>query len=1572
MLNLRPMDKTETAEFLSSGEPETLEYFKANVSDGFDNSTLGVGLDVVKEAVASTPDKRASDEQAQENINAYYEKRQPRVVDPESPQLPKKYTVDDYKKSEHYRDGVEFQDGWSEERAKYLAESYDQRKVREQTIDIGAKSDKTMWGSGLAGQMVGGLPDPINFIPFGGAASKGARIGEKLIRGAVEGAVGNLAVSSITRPYYEKRGVDSDFQDYVNDTFIGGALGGGFATAGHAMSLRKGAKLKERAQMGKAADAATDAIISGDELDLNSKVQGMNEAIREMRSIPEVMKSERVELEVSKLEELGISREEAHTSITPMAAHVELISSYTGKTFDESWDEFGASFQAAELKDGKIVASEDAKIGREVEAWIDSELKTMGEDVRMAEQGKRGAAQIINPEDGQGYIKNIDTSTRSSYPSWYSEMGIKNKEQFFEVLESKKGPVYQRLRKLAEERLEFGNEKNGPTQEYLQAKSKLAQKPEESFRKKSDKKDRGAISFKDDGKAVISLFKDADRSTIVHESGHLFLNNLERLSKMENIPDALKKDFDTIKEWMGVKGNKIETKHHEKFARGFEQYLREGKAPRKDLERVFKKFSDWLKSIYKRSEDLKAELSPAAREVYGRLLGSDKEVDLSPTTAPVAPEPRFKSEADLDAKVNEVEKAVLEARESGVGEEDIQVLREALESIDEDLQAIDHTLTLFQSGKVDSDAAAKAAGISKNKMEEIIEAFNEKLLRDAGEKVDPVRAAEVADELRMELAIEAKELKRQAYLSGLARSETMMNARKLLDSGMDARAAVLSQIEGDSSGRGIEGAGNSLDGNYRSLSQSTLGKMHSELKAIDPTIEKLFESDPSFNENVLLEMMQIREDGSGKVGITNDPHAVKAAEILSRYAEDFRTRANLAGARIGKLHGWTPRTHDADKIILKGETAWINFMRDALDLDKSFKGLSGERLDRALYETYQNIITGVRKEHGEIDVSQPIRKPPRNVAKKLGEQRVLHFKNAEVELSYLKEFGQGSNVLQTMSRHLDNSARKISLMEKFGTNPEATLASVVDGLAQDIRDKKLFPDMDDKSRKKELDKLGNKMKLSSREGAIGKALMFALGEGNSFEFPRVKFYAQMVRSLNGVSKLGSATLSQFSDFTQLVNEKRLVSGDNFATAWADTLKDYIKGASPELQTKVLDHLGVMVDGINYANFNRFDADNINNRLARWNDKLMRLSGQDWHTRHAKSGFALSLSRELGSSIEKSWDELGDGLKEMLTQYGSFNSERWDLVRSIGAEDVDGDKYFHPDLLSKIDDSKFESSIPEEFRLEKRPPLQKEMAVTGQEEVPKELKDWEEKRDYHLKRAKFKLETDLRTFFIEETRNAVLEPDAKIKRLTSLGTKGGTISGEAARMLMQFKSFAVTYMDRSLRGKRMMKEAGDYGGLIHHATSALMLGYVSMTAKDLAKGLTPKDPKEKKTWYMAAMQSGGLGILGDFAGAAISSRSGADIFATVMGPTAGTAANALNLAGKTIREPLNKDPNAPGLLSDYVDFGRSLTPFSTLWYTRAAQDYLIWSRLKESLEPGSIRRSERRLKKEYGQRYIYRP
>ena len=140
---------------------------------------------------------------------------------------------------------------------------------------------------------------------------------------------------------------------------------------------------------------------------------------------------------------------------------------------------------------------------------------------------------------------------------------------------------------------------------------------------------KGAIDFVNDNKASVYVFNGADISTLAHEfTGHLGRRFLEKLAENN---DAFRKDYESVKKWAGVKDDIWGTIAEEKFARGFERYLREGKAPTKALTEVFENLKKWLTQIYNsiKGSSIDIDLTQEVRDVFGGLLGAKAEGTLA-------------------------------------------------------------------------------------------------------------------------------------------------------------------------------------------------------------------------------------------------------------------------------------------------------------------------------------------------------------------------------------------------------------------------------------------------------------------------------------------------------------------------------------------------------------------------------------------------------------------------------------------------------------------------------------------------------------------------------------------------------------------------------------------------------------------------------------------------------------------------------------------------------------------------------------------------------------------------------
>ena len=179
---------------------------------------------------------------------------------------------------------------------------------------------------------------------------------------------------------------------------------------------------------------------------------------------------------------------------------------------------------------------------------------------------------------------------------------------------------------------------------------------------------QGQTAIMDNGQRVVYLFKNADQSTFMHEMAHIFFADMQELAEMENAPAQIKRDWETLKNWTAWNGSQIdeyigtavynefrqrdkeirsaleegytfrngerielgvllEEWRQERFARAFEEYLREGKAPKESLKSVFTRFKNWLLKIYKDIKTIGAEPSKEVKDVMDRMLATQEEID---------------------------------------------------------------------------------------------------------------------------------------------------------------------------------------------------------------------------------------------------------------------------------------------------------------------------------------------------------------------------------------------------------------------------------------------------------------------------------------------------------------------------------------------------------------------------------------------------------------------------------------------------------------------------------------------------------------------------------------------------------------------------------------------------------------------------------------------------------------------------------------------------------------------------------------------------------------------------------
>ena len=186
---------------------------------------------------------------------------------------------------------------------------------------------------------------------------------------------------------------------------------------------------------------------------------------------------------------------------------------------------------------------------------------------------------------------------------------------------------------------------------------------------KNQGKVRGATIINPDRTMRIELFKDANYSTFVHETAHFMLEVYGDLASDPQSSEYIRNEYATIRQYLGTKdGEAITREQHEKFARSFEAYLMEGKAPSPELQGIFSRFKNWLLNIYRSMRGLRVNLNKDIREVFDRMLASDEEIAVMRDASELQPlfataEKMGIAQDEFDAYLKIAEKELIDAQD---------------------------------------------------------------------------------------------------------------------------------------------------------------------------------------------------------------------------------------------------------------------------------------------------------------------------------------------------------------------------------------------------------------------------------------------------------------------------------------------------------------------------------------------------------------------------------------------------------------------------------------------------------------------------------------------------------------------------------------------------------------------------------------------------------------------------------------------------------------------------------------------------------------------------------------------
>ncbi len=670
-------------------------------------------------------------------------------------------------------------------------------------------------------------------------------------------------------------------------------------------------------------------------------------------------------------------------------------------------------------------------------------------------------------------------------------------------------------------------------------------------------------------------------------------------------------------------------------------------------------------------------------------------------------------------------------------------------------------------------------------------------------------------------------------------------------------------------------------------------------------------------------------------GTSGNAEARQIAEAIQRVQKNLLDRKNRNGANIGELASYVVRQrHDPNRLRDAGFDQWYNDIVPLLDVEKTFDGVRGGEAGRKAFlrEAYNHLESGnfqktssVTGEDGKVDPLTAF-KGPANLAKKLSGSRVLHFRDGKSSYQYANKYS-GKNLINSVLDGISNDAESIALMEVLGTNPEAMLERIIRG-----RD-----DITDRGARR----LRNALKeLDGTTRAVGAAQKKVLGLDMTAT-------AASVRALQNMSKLGFATISSFSDIASKATLLQRETGRSFFESYNEAILDVMRGFTDTQKREFSYYLGTGVDTFLGSVHSRFAADDqLPGMMTKAQQTYFKLNGMQFWNSAQKDGVAKILAADLAKNVGKRFDDLPVELRTTLELY-DINAQELALFRGVERQGPDGREYVFPSMVDEIDDAALDAAASVRFQRTNITP-----------EMRQQFRD--------------DLRTRIAAYYADSADAAVPTPGARERAIMNQGTKRGTPVGEAIRMFTQFKSFPITFVTKGLQRQYYGQKAVGRSGAIGIAqlmVGTTIMGYIANATKDILKGREPREvltrERALKSFTEAFVAGGGAGIYGDFLFGEYN-RYGQSLTQTLAGPTFGTLDDVARIYGSMMSGDIDKAGERA------VNFAFRNLPGANLFYLKMGIDYMFLHGISEMMNPGYMRRLERRIERETGSEFYLPP
>ncbi len=492
---------------------------------------------------------------------------------------------------------------------------------------------------------------------------------------------------------------------------------------------------------------------------------------------------------------------------------------------------------------------------------------------------------------------------------------------------------------------------------------------------------------------------------------------------------------------------------------------------------------------------------------------------------------------------------------------------------------------------------------------------------------------------------------------------------------------------------------------------------------------------------------------------TGDAKAKFVAERIKKYVEYRNEQLIVSGAlRFDEVNGdrMLRQVHDQGKIISGSKSLiqsakdmlrkyntedakklWVKFIKDHLDLDKTFrytdavddKGkLDDAKVDQILSRTFDNISTG----KSDILTQSTVVRDSQALAKR--SRMFFVYKDWRSFLDYNKTYGK-NNLFGALVSDIHGSGNKIGLSEKMGNSP-FVMYNELAKRQQEVNPK-------------------NGFWWANTENYF-KTL---LGQDKQTRSPTVATFASNLRMLTSMARLPLIAVQSISDVGYMASFAQRW-GVNYFSAWTHLVKNMfnkIKTDDRAYIAKIFklnadSHLGYMGRWV--------DANNTGEIFSKISTGFFKGIGLSAFDEGNKISAMELMAKNLHDKSNLKFSELNDDTRKQLGKF--LSPEEWELLRKNNSQ-----KMFTTDNVDNLTNEQL-----------------KQFHTDTNSSVPL----YELKNDLYRK---------VYSMFDVASENAVLSPGVFERAWCYRGTAPGTADGEVLRILSQFKMYTMSYIDRVL-------------------------------------------------------------------------------------------------------------------------------------------------------------------------------